>query len=351
MENENDFLISSVPRTHCAICKSQGFPLYKDLNDRIFNAPGKWNFKKCTNPSCGILWLDPMPLEKDLHLAYKKYYTHHNVVLSTPSRETLLKNAYNEIKICYLALKYGYKTNTSFFKKIIGTFLYLHPGYRAAVDLSVFYLQASQGGKLLDIGCGDGHALTFMQQLGWDVQGVDIDSAAVQKAQEKGLNVLLGAVDAQNYPDNYFNAITMSHVIEHVIDPFMLLRECYRILKTGGQLVIVTPNVDSWGHKKFKHNWRGLEPPRHLQIFTSEALRGLSERVGFLNVRAFTEIGHTNSMFIASKVLEKSINFDNVKLAQQLYIKIWARSMQLIAWIMLKFKPCIGEDILIIAKK
>src|SRR5690606_4600196 len=72
-----------------------------------------------------------------------------------------------------------------------------------------------------------------------------------------------------------------SHVLEHVYDPSGLLSECYRLLKPGGHLRVVVPNPKSWGHKLFGSRWRGLEPPRHLHLFTPEALRMLSERAGF----------------------------------------------------------------------
>ena len=50
--------------------------LYDGLKDRLFDASGSWNLRACANDKCGLVWLDPMPVEQDLHKAYQTYYTH-----------------------------------------------------------------------------------------------------------------------------------------------------------------------------------------------------------------------------------------------------------------------------------
>jgi SAM-dependent methyltransferase len=90
-----------------------------------------------------------------------------------------------------------------------------------------------------------------------------------------------GKLEAQGYAPATFDAVTMSHFLEHVYDADAPLEESHRILKPGGRLVVVTPNAAAWGHRLFGRAWRGLEPPRHLQIFTPEALRSALERAGF----------------------------------------------------------------------
>src|SRR5206468_4239492 len=134
-------------------------------------------------------------------------------------------------------------------------------------EFSVFYLPSMRDGRLLEIGVGSGQMLAAMRTHGWQVEGVDLDPAAVRNAQAKGLPVKLGTLEEQNYPDCSFDAIVMSHVIEHVPAPVSFLNECRRVLKPHGRLVLITPNSDSLGHRLYDRNWRGLEPPRHLHIF------------------------------------------------------------------------------------
>lgn len=120
-----------------------------------------------------------------------------------------------------------------------------------------------------------------MQALGWQVEGVDFDPKGVRNAQAKGLTVHLGDLDRQGYPDDSFDAVAMSHVIEHVPDPSALLRECRRILKPGGRLVVLTPNVASWGHRLYGSDWRGLEPPRRMRGSRPSIAAPARERAGY----------------------------------------------------------------------
>ena len=68
--------IGSRPNPTCVVCGAPGEVLYAGLRDRLFSAPGEWNIKRCSNTSCGLLWLDPMPLETEVWKAYENYYTH-----------------------------------------------------------------------------------------------------------------------------------------------------------------------------------------------------------------------------------------------------------------------------------
>jgi len=89
-------------------------------------------------------------------------------------------------------------------------------------------------------------------------------------------------------PENSFDAVTMHHVIEHVFDPIATMREIYRILKPGGMVVAVTPNAESQGLRIYGSNWRGLEPPRHIQIFSPQALESTARKAGFESVRVYS---------------------------------------------------------------
>jgi hypothetical protein len=65
--------IRSRPFPECSLCGTRGEPLYAGLTDRLFGAPGEWNLKCCSNSGCGLIWLDPMPLEDDIGKAYENY--------------------------------------------------------------------------------------------------------------------------------------------------------------------------------------------------------------------------------------------------------------------------------------
>jgi SAM-dependent methyltransferase len=120
-----------------------------------------------------------------------------------------------------------------------------------------------------------------MQAFGWEVQGVEVDPDAVAAARARGVSVRKGTLEQQAFPAEYFDAVHSAHVLEHLHDPFRLLRECYRVLKPGGTLVLLTPNVRSLGHREFGAAWLGLDPPRHLMLFSMEALISAARQSGF----------------------------------------------------------------------
>lgn len=343
-----DNTIRARPCPECHVCGSAGQPLYQGLRDRLFGAPGKWNLKRCPTLDCGLVWLDPMPVEEDIGKAYETYPTHDDV---REPPNTLLRRAYRHVKNGYLANKYGYNdANVTSFDRLLAGLIYIHPGRRSELDFSVFYLNAWPNRYLLDVGCGSGAMLASMQERGWRVEGVDIDPKAVQNARAKGLKVHLGSLAEQKFPTNIFDTITMSHVIEHVLDPLALLRECRRVLKPGGCLVVMTPNVASWGHRLYRAEWLGLDPPRHLHVFTCSSLAYLVRQASLQASAVSTTIRDAHRVFLASRSIRRTGGYDMGSL-QPRAAWAWARAMQMVEWATLKLKPDIGEELLLIGKK
>ena len=127
-----------------------------------------------------------------------------------------------------------------------------------------------------------------MRALGWEVEGVELDMAAVAVARQRGLAVHSGEMREGLVKDASFDAITLNHVIEHLPDPERTLALCARALRSGGRLVVATPNVAGWGHRLFRDRWFHLDVPRHLFLFDSETLRQCILRAGLEVVRAGT---------------------------------------------------------------
>src|SRR6266487_3057955 len=158
-------------RPTCPLCGALGQVLYEGLRDRMFGAPGEWTMKQCPAPGCGLLWLDPMPSANDLEAAYTTYYTHR------PPRDVSnerLHRAYAWFKEGYLASRFGYPIAASAtVKAMLGPLLYLMPIARDNLDMRIMFLHARPRGRLLDVGCGSGSTLVTLQQMGWQVEGVD----------------------------------------------------------------------------------------------------------------------------------------------------------------------------------
>ncbi|WP_295430412.1 class I SAM-dependent methyltransferase [uncultured Thiodictyon sp.] len=279
--------IQTEPHPTCVVCGGSGTTKYRDLTDRLFGAPGSWTIKECDAPACGTLWLDPRPTLADIGKAYGDYYTH-----GDGQQRTVVKRVVRALARELAASRYGFSASRLPWpgKHLATALAMLYPGLAAHLDLLVRYLPASMfgGGRLLDVGCGDGEALEILRDLGWQVCGVEVDAQAVTAARRRDLEVKQGTLAAAGFPDETFDAVTSSHVIEHVHDPRAFLTESRRVLRGGGTLVAVTPNVRAWTHKSFGSDWRGLEPPRHLALFTAESLRLLAESAGFRQIRVIS---------------------------------------------------------------
>ena len=340
--------IRSRPCPACYLCGAPGVLLYEGVKDRLFEAPGVWALRRCANSECGLVWLDPKPLEEDIRKAYTGYYTHQR---GSEPPSTFLRRVYHSVKSNYLSFKYHYRCGFEApFNFLLGGFMYLLPGRRATVDFAAFYLLAKPDGRLLDVGCGSGELLKGMHELGWQVEGVDFDPEAVRNASVKGLKVHLGSLAEQKFADNTFDAVIMSHLIEHVPDPRALLRECYRLLKPAGHLVIITPNVNGWGHRLYGVDWRGLEPPRHLHIFAPGPLKAVLRETGFHKVHLSTTIRAADFYFIASYSLRQTGRHE-MGATQLRRARFWGLAMQAIEWARLKLDRQAGEEIASIAQK
>ena len=133
------------------------------------------------------------------------------------------------------------------------------------------------GGRMLDVGCGNGAYLAKMRAYGWAVTGQEVDEAAADTARRLyDVDVLVAPV--ARIPDmcEPFDVVTASHVIEHVVDPRAFLRDALACLRPGGRLVILTPNVRALGHRWFGRDWYPLDTPRHLAVYSPKGLAYLA---------------------------------------------------------------------------
>ena len=275
--------MQSVSRPTCYLCHGPGTILYEGLRDRLFAAPGTWNIRSCRDPDCGLLWLDPLPA--DLSEAYESYYTHQDSLKHGGSNGTFSARLRWFVKFGEFPGSHRNGHGVSVAASCLGAVT----GF--AFPTLISSLPQQKSGRVLDVGCGDGDLVLAVQSRGWQAEGIDPDPAAVQFARQRGADVRLGALSDQRYDSDSFDGIVMNHAIEHVADPVGSLRECHRILRPGGRLILATPNIESYFHGRFRQHWLHLDPPRHLHLFGAGTLAEAVRRAGFPKQRTFTVLG------------------------------------------------------------
>jgi 2-polyprenyl-3-methyl-5-hydroxy-6-metoxy-1,4-benzoquinol methylase len=332
--------IRTIPRITCPLCGGGGKLLHSHLKDRMFGISGYWSLQSCNQADCGTCWLDPAPLDADIGLLYKTYNTHRQ---ENP-RQVFLA-------VLRLWLYRGYIAVTCLPSAILGL-------GKARCQILHMFLEDLPPGRVLDVGCGDGGFLHRMQRLGWSSTGVDFDPKAIENAHARygsTLTLLNTDLSHAHFPDDFFDVVTMSHVIEHVPDPVALLVEARRVLKSGGRLVVTTPNIQSFGHEKFRDCWWGLDAPRHLQIFTLAALKLCARKASFTVVEATSSAANADTFiggsfgFVAAKELDKGdsgsrVEFNFLRGLRSLLLQYRE------AWL-LRHNPECGEEAVLICQK
>jgi SAM-dependent methyltransferase len=336
--------IRTVPVPRCLLCGQPGRVLYSALRDRLFSAEGTWSIAQCDRAKCGLLWLDPMPAPEDVHRVYASYYTH----VEERPRDGLLDRLFAAAKRGYVANHFGYEARA--IERLLGLLPWIYPGRRSELDFSVMWLRGGKRGRLLDVGAGSGWLVEHLSSLGWQAEGLDFDARAVERARARGLKMHHGALPEQKFSEASFDAVTMSHSIEHVHDPVGWLAEARRVLRPGGQLAIATPNTRSLLHRRFREHWFPLDPPRHLYLFNRDALATALDKAGFKSLRIFTSVRDANGAFLGSRSIRRSGRYDMMAPGRKL-ARLWARVIQVGEAERLIFDGDAGEDLVALAVK
>lgn len=257
--------------------------MFEDLVDNVFFvASGRWNMFRCRECSSG--YLDPRPSASSIGKAYGEYYTHTNTkAAAAPIAKSRLHLLKKKLRNGYTNIRFG--TNHQPSTKIGYWVFQLLKRKKQLVDVDYFHLpKPAPGQRLLDVGCGNGNAMAVAKSIGWQAVGVDPDPKAIEAAKAKNFNVSLGDIRNFDGQSKAFDAIILSHVIEHVPDPSPTLNRAFDLLVPGGTIFVDTPNISSRGARKFGKNWRGIEAPRHLVLFNSKSLVRLMKEIGFTEI-------------------------------------------------------------------
>jgi SAM-dependent methyltransferase len=145
------------------------------------------------------------------------------------------------------------------------------------------------GAHLLDFGCGDGWYLRWCKEQGLRPIGFESSEAHARAIGSAiGIETLWSLDDLERRFEGTFDVITIHFVVEHLTDFVGTITRLSRLLRKGGIVRYVVPNIRSWEFRLFGRKWHGLDPPRHVIFPTREHAVHVARKVGleFIDERA-----------------------------------------------------------------
>ena len=153
-------------------------------------------------------------------------------------------------------------------------------------------------GRVLDVGCSIGLFLHLAEERGWEGVGLEPAPRAREYASERyGLEVRPEPLAEAGLADGSFDAVALLSVLEHATDPLALLGECARVLRPGGALYAIVPNVESLACRVLGAEARTFDGRNHLVYFSAATVADAFRRAGFEVLRTATRVGSLAPVF------------------------------------------------------
>jgi SAM-dependent methyltransferase len=192
-------------------------------------------------------------------------------------------------------------------------------------------------GKLLDIGCGTGDFLQYVENT-YESCGIDIDIQFISESRKfkTKSNIVIASATNLPFKPGYFDVVTSWEVMEHILDPSIAIGQISTIIKDNGIFFMSTPNLNSKGRILKNENWYGYQDPTHISLAYPSTWISLLTQGQFEIVESFS------SGFFDTPYFRYIPS-----LLQHLFIKI---PFILLFYLGLKL-PLIGEGLFIVSTK
>ena len=196
------------------------------------------------------------------------------------------------------------------------------------------HLRLQRPGRFLDVGCGEGFAIKWFADRGWDAAGIDF-SAAAAKAMNPDIADRVDKGDLftllQTRIDNgeTYDLVWLANVLEHVLDPIGLLRDLRKLVHPQGVLVVTVPNDGGAYHEALYQSgdidrrfWIAI--PDHISYFTSESLEAIASSTGWQTASVLGDfpidlfLAHPGSNYVADRTKGSDAHRARLRLEAQI---------------------------------
>jgi SAM-dependent methyltransferase len=240
--------------TPCPLCAARDPQPYLRVPDRLQPARGRIHaLQRCLR--CGLVYLSPRPTEEESTRHYAA--TDYQPFVSARGLAGDRLSFYDRL---YVAVR---RVNVRWKRRLIERW-------------------RRPAGRLLEIGCGTGELLAELRRVGWQVRGVERDTAAAAHAQQAlQLAVWAGGLDALPGREAGFDVACLWHVLEHLHDPHGVLEQVRTRLAHDALLVLAVPNAQGLDARVYGASWVAYDAPRHLHHWSLDTLEQLCGGHGF----------------------------------------------------------------------
>ena len=163
-------------------------------------------------------------------------------------------------------------------------------GHRQTYAFIRRHAPAKGGGRMLDLGCGDGTVLWLAREDGWEVQGVELFPEHTKLVRDTlGLDVETSDITAYEGVTEAWDCVVLTHVLEHLPDPVGALQKMHDLLKPGGVGVLEFPNIDAFDARLrrllarlhiHRRHYAPTYVPGHVQEFCRDSFAFAARRAG-----------------------------------------------------------------------
>lgn len=164
-------------------------------------------------------------------------------------------------------------------------------GYYDNIRPEMLHYLPSNAQRVLDVGCGDGaFAQVVKKQLNAEVWGIEYTESGAENAAKVLDKVFSGPCEnvLNQLPNQYFDAVYFNDVLEHLVDPYMVLEVIKTKLSPNGVIISSIPNVryfKTFLRVVFLKDWKyedyGIMDKTHLRFFTGKSIKRMYEELGY----------------------------------------------------------------------
>ncbi|MGB9620249.1 MAG: class I SAM-dependent methyltransferase [Armatimonadota bacterium] len=168
------------------------------------------------------------------------------------------------------------------------------------------------GQSVLEVGCAGGHMTRLMKEKGCRVTAVEIDAEQGKSAREHAERLILGDIESADtwaQIEGPFEVIVFADVLEHLRDPWEVLRRARHVLKDNGRVLASIPNAAYWHVRlgllmgRFEYTQFGILDDTHLRFFTAGSAKRLFAKTGYRIERFLRIVGNRNMLKLGRIVL------------------------------------------------